>query len=1425
MAYLTNWAKRVKVTVLASVVDEAVPFAIAYLSDLPSGWHTAMSNSGDTDGRTIRVTTSDGVTECAVYVPPGSIDTGSDTGVIFFKATGMSASVDTDYYIYVGNATANAYATTDTYGRNAVFSDYAAAYLPGITTNGLTGSYNLTATGSPGTTASGFEGITAATYNGSSQYHGFQGTTPITTWPMTLEGLAYTTDITSNQTIVGMFSSATNNDYGYLYFNGLSTDGLAADFKGSSGSTASAATATDYTTSAWHYVSGSRDANTGAAKAYLNGASVATDSTSISTASFNRIAIGTTWINAGSFSLLTGRVAFAAISSSVRSANYMTTQNQNWLGNLYSVGSFEEDPTTTGWIPLGTASQTSTSDVDISNINNAKSYNSDAATVTLDDTSNLYSETLSLTAPVYGMTIPSGMTYTVKFKVTNSAQTNSGKRIYDKVVKFKDGSGSQVGSNLASATFWPASATERDYTVSGYSPVVGDFTSSAGIAIQIDGSLTNGSTTANIQSVFMKVDFAASDATASGAGVIGAFMGSGTAPVAGNASGGGVIGDFVGSGTAPIAGNASGGGVIGDFVGTGEASAPHTASGGGEIGAFEGTGNAETPSTAFGGGVIGDFIGTGTAPVESLDSTASGGGEIGAFIGAGGSYISDTANGGGEIGAFIGSGTCVTDVTDSTASGAGVIGAFIGGGISITDVPQPISSDALAWYLSGAGEDGESQRDQALSLGGYRSGMALRSMTWNMIDPLLAIEILEVGGGNGRGAGSLTALTEDSLTWTPPNGIPGAAVTLALGDEATLYGFGGNGWIRVRRRSGLPLVGPHTVKCIDLLNNGIGFDNVSSEDAIAGATHYRAVIGRNRLTVPITGIRIWLDAVDSAGLALAYEVAVDGAMQTIANETTAPLGVVWNTGTSSGTGLVIPGLAPGAMFGLWIRRTIAADAAPMPSVLNHIHVEMDDLTQTFTDALRGRYRIAREDYETYGLWLGMDADPDISGEPDALFASKPFTTVLGLAVSHIYHAVVRWRNKWGLWGAASDVARLVMDADGEQGFNPPSAPSFVGLTQTADNQVVVSARYEPAVDAAARAEIFVIWVTADDTAPDPLDVPTGYKTMGRASGIETMKFTDTVELLDGTPVQALVRTLRLVVLDGETFVPDTTQLPVSGAGTIVVAQELTGWDSSGYAKVLSASGLLQEVIEYSSLVVGSGISTFTVDAGGRGLWGTTAAATTMRTAIYPIVGVDSINTEPTTAVIDGMAPARPWGEILFGDLAAQEQEPIAGPDGATKSYIDVGLNFYLLLGVGWCEFWMDTVLVWKVFQDGNDGTANRLCIPSEWDLVTGAVSGAASGVFLVDSATSLYLCAGEVQRMHLDTSAMTITAPEFSTLGELPEVAPQSLTWEQYAGTLLQAWDPARSDYRPYARLSSGGTFTSEWDLDNTLSQAEVLAL
>jgi len=117
--YDTDWDYRVEITVDNTQVDgDLSDFAVYVdLSDMPESFFTNV----DSAGADIRITRADGTTECAFEIV--AIDTSAKTGELHFKANFLSSSSDTSFKIYYGNAGASAYAATDTYGSENVWTD------------------------------------------------------------------------------------------------------------------------------------------------------------------------------------------------------------------------------------------------------------------------------------------------------------------------------------------------------------------------------------------------------------------------------------------------------------------------------------------------------------------------------------------------------------------------------------------------------------------------------------------------------------------------------------------------------------------------------------------------------------------------------------------------------------------------------------------------------------------------------------------------------------------------------------------------------------------------------------------------------------------------------------------------------------------------------------------------------------------------------------------------------------------------------------------------------------------------------------------------------------------------------------------------------------------------------------------------------
>ena len=1484
--YDGSWSYRIEVTADAAEVDSDIGYACLPLSKMPSEF---WANVNATDGRDIRVTTSDGSTEVAVEIV--NFDSGTETGLLLWAATHNTSS-DESWFVYYGNGSATMPAIDSTYGAENAYPSNHVQVLHLAETGGTT-AYDSTANDNDGSSSG-------------SMTSGDNVAGPTSDWPaldfdgsddMLTTGTGTGFDSNTFTILTWVYKGAASSGYMWglgtdsaignrrirLYdvnFGGSLRTQLYVTYTGGEVSWRHDTSAEFPAASTWTLMAITMDASDTANDPtfYFDGASttapgeIGTPSGSRSTGGDYAVLGDSNWAG-GNWS---GRFAgWRFLNEELTASDISTIYNMEKPGSTFwTVGGQETSSAgVTAWKTPGTVSQSAGGDGDYpySSLSNVQTDDSNAATSGPIDTREEFN---IIDATNFGFVLPYGASVD-GVEMRYRRYSNSSGDVEENVIQLIVG-GSATGQNKATTTYWASSAelvthggSSDTWTLSPTEAQVE--ASNFGIRIQpLDDGLGSGDT-ASIEVIEMRVHYSvgAASATVSGDVDVPGVTVSGTISTGAHVSGdvdipGVTVAGSISVDPATVSGDAN----IPGVTVSGTASTGVQAAGDVGVPGIAVSGTISTGAHVSGDVDIPGVTVDGVITVEGTPATVSG------DIGVGGVTVSGTIHTGSSVsgdvdvpglsvagpiappavasgdisipgvtvsgtvntGAHVAGDVDIPGVSAAgTANGPPVVelsgeiavpGVTVQGAILTTD-PSSILADSLVWYLTGADADNETQRNPLSSLGGYRSSQLVESMSWDTRDPMVGIQILALSGGNGRGVGRLAATTTDSITWAPPGSTSGGAVAIAKGEEKTVYGATG-AWIRVRRFNDTPLVGIHTVQCIDVFNNVVGMANVASADAVAGETFYRAVMAKNVSSVSLPDLTIWLGDDTDGSIAIALETPSSGAIQSIASETTAPTGLSWSSPTSATTGLKVPVLLAGDTVGLWIRRTIETDTPPSLDQFTNIQVAFTNTVTTFLDALRGHYRIKRLDYAVDGLWVGQDTDPDLTADPDVTFPSgAPYTTSLGLATDHWYHMVRRTRSVLGLWSQNSRVTRQYLNATGETDPTPPSAPTDLAIRQNGDNEAIITGQYLPAPDGANRAEIYVIWHTTDDTTPNTSSTPTGYQVMAARTAIPLLSFTDTGnDLLDGTPVKATVRTRRIVEGDGTSFAPDVTQLPASGPGTIVVGSEVSNWSSTGFLRVATIEGRLQEIVEYDSLVVGSGISTFTVLAGGRGQWGTTPSATSASNTITEVTAVDSENTDVVEGIIDGLADGRPWGAALFGYQTKQAQTPVAGPDGATPEYIDEPNNIYLLLGEGWTELWMDTVLVWKVFSPGGSDDSQFLFIPSEWDIVADTVSGAgASSTFEATTATDVYIVVNGTRRAHIDSSAMTITVEEISVAAALPDVAPQATTWQQYAGCLLTVWNPVNEDYQPYIQLTADGQFNSGQDINNGLTQAEVEVL
>jgi len=187
-------------------------------------------------------------------------------------------------------------------------------------------------------------------------------------------------------------------------------------------------------------------------------------------------------------------------------------------------------------------------------------------------------------------------------------------------------------------------------------------------------------------------------------------------------------------------------------------------------------------------------------------------------------------------------------------------------------------ADSVRAYYSGASVDGGTQTDPDASLGNYRSSSEHQPLAASITNAIANVTIDYVSGKNATGAGSLEATGNDTLRWTAPGGAPGASVTITNGQTKVLEDADNPGkYVRVTRTSATNLTGTATVTLTEVLNNLVGFDNVSSAEAAAGDDEYRFLFLKNGSAVNVESFKAWVGTLGTQATTDTAQLSASGA--------------------------------------------------------------------------------------------------------------------------------------------------------------------------------------------------------------------------------------------------------------------------------------------------------------------------------------------------------------------------------------------------------------------------------------------------------------------------------------------------------------------------------------------------------------------
>ena len=477
--------------------------------------------------------------------------------------------------------------------------------------------------------------------------------------------------------------------------------------------------------------------------------------------------------------------------------------------------------------------------------------------------------------------------------------------------------------------------------------------------------------------------------------------------------------------------------------------------------------------------------------------------------------------------------------------------------------------NGLEIYLTGASADSATQIYPENSLGGFRADTPLRRLGVLIADEtsqIPQIRIDRVSGDCGEGEAALTATDADTLQFVAPGGTAGTAVAIANGETKIITSNDPDKWVQATRESSDPMAGVMTLNLVKAFNSAVGGSNTTS----AGSTEYHGAM--LRASAAVTNIYVWI----GAGLSVAWEAPdADAAIQTIANLTTAPAAVSWNSGTELGTGLSLASLASGSNYGLWLRRVVAPVSDASASSENSIHVQWTSGGETYTETIPGLFRISHAAKALYELYVGVDTDPDFDAAPAETSVSMTIDYAAAAPVSgnYEYRLVLRYRNEYGLLSGNLFKQKKVIDSNGDEVVPIPSDPSDIAVTDFVGGELRVNASYLPSDDEYP-ADTWCVYARGDGVDPvSGVDTPT--ESVMAASSIMPTSARTLDTTIGPYPLDADVRVLVTVKRASDSVESTNTTATAITVGTTDPESPQVGRLFAGFANILM--GAISEV--------------------------------------------------------------------------------------------------------------------------------------------------------------------------------------------------------------------------------------------------------
>jgi hypothetical protein len=343
---------------------------------------------------------------------------------------------------------------------------------------------------------------------------------------------------------------------------------------------------------------------------------------------------------------------------------------------------------------------------------------------------------------------------------------------------------------------------------------------------------------------------------------------------------------------------------------------------------------------------------------------------------------------------------------------------------------------------------------------------------------------------------------------TTGGGLPGAGAGTITGPTDAFAGWPHRGWARIHDSGG------------------------TEKEVVYYVSRTRTVLTVESAGRSCLGTSAAAGAADDTirsvpGIRIAWENAspkVNGSVQTIASETTAPTGLSFTRAVTVATGISAGNLFQNEQGAVWIERG-RGDSFVGARQDVAFDIEYKIAGTTFTETAWGYWRVADTTLDRYELHIGTNAEPDITAAPNETFTALPYNTTAGFTAGNTYYLVTNRRNRYDLVSQSVQTS-IVKVAAGPVAVAPtPSTPEIISLAAAAAGTMLVKGVHYYAADTAAQqANQWLVYEKAGSAPVPGVDSPT-VVTMNKTDGAAYLEHT-TGAYGNGTVVYVLLRVRR-----------------------------------------------------------------------------------------------------------------------------------------------------------------------------------------------------------------------------------------------------------------------------------------------------------